>query len=419
LTYDLTGKGRDLVKALFADYGGALESGLAVRAGFKKGNTRGEFWLPFIDYNGNFVPDFGTREMFIVDLLGHYPTPDDILMMIAVGQAEQKALEAIYGVGKVPWDKYTYPGWFYLSFTGPPLGKLTQGKDPADFLADDYAPERVREITLGYERMLGTDISLQFLLAYKKEYNITWARGYYGTKSSYTLMPIEINKMVGTDPVTGWDIYQRDPAIANPAGYILNNYKNTYNDFKGVQFIFTKKLTRGWMMQASVDLQDWKSHTAKSEVGMSTLFDYYDNTPYQAFQFRSTEPGQNAKWHFKISGLVQLPFGVNLSGFIDARQGYPINGMWINSYLGQTLPKKGDKYGDYRMPNLWWANMTLEKPFRFSENITGTVYVTGYNITDNMTTTMINESKVPTTLNQPTDIMKPRIFQLGVRFNFR
>ena len=31
--------------------------------------------------------------------------------------------------------------------------------------------------------------SVQFLLAYKKEYNLTWARGYVGSPSSYILLP--------------------------------------------------------------------------------------------------------------------------------------------------------------------------------------------------------------------------------------
>ena len=128
---------------------------------------------------------------------------------------------------------------------------------------------------------------------------------------------------------------------------------------------------------------------------MSTLFDFNNDAPYQAYQYRSTEPGQNVTWHFKISGLVALPMGINLSGFLDARQGYPINGNWVTAYLGQTLPTKGDKYGDYRMPDFCYVNLTLEKQFKFSDNVSSTVYGTLYNATDIMKTTAINEAKVP------------------------
>lgn len=420
MTYDLTGRGKDILKFMYADYGGMFESGIRISAGFKKGNTRGEFTMPFIDYNGNFIPDWGTSEMFFLNWFGRFPTPTDVQTVARVSQAEKTALEAVYGVGKVPWNAWTYPGWMYVSFTGNPLGNQATGKDPTDFLADDYTPEKIREFLLSYEKMLGSDISLQLLLAYKKNYNLQWARGYYGTFQNRTLLPNDTSIKVGTDPKTGWDIYQRDAKYPLATGYMYDSYKNTYNDFKGVQFIFTKKFSHGWMFQGSADLQDWTYHADKSETGMSTLFDYYQDAPYQAYQYRSTEPGQNARWHFKLSGLYRVPIlNVSLSGFVDAREGYPINGKWINSYLGQTLPAKTDKYGDWRMPTMWYMNLTLEKTFVFSENVSSTIYVTGYNITDNMITTMINEARVPIDLNQPTDVSKPRVFQVGIRFSFR
>jgi hypothetical protein len=425
LSYDLFGNGKDFLKFMYADYGGMFESGIRISAYFKPGNTRGEFYLPFIDYNNNWVPDFGTSEMFFLDWFGRWPTPADIQTVKEVTQAEKAALEAQYGVGKVPWNAWTYPGNMYVNFVGNPLGNKATGLYPRDFMLDSYTPEKIREIMLSYEKMLTTDMSVQVMLAYKKNYNLQWSRGYTGsytgTDSSVTLLPNDTSIKVGTDPTTGWDIYQRDSKkYPNPSGYAYDAYKNTYNDFRGIELIFTKRFSHGWMLQASGDFQDWRYHQDKGEVGMSTLFDYYQDAPYQAYQYRSTEPGQNSRWHFKISGLYQLPFlGINLSGFIDAREGYPINGKWITAYLGQSLPAKGDKYGDYRMPNLWYMNLTLEKAFKFSENVTSTVYITGYNVTDNMTTTMINEAKVPTTLDQPSDVMKPRVFQVGIRFSFR
>ncbi len=423
LSYDLFGKGRDFLKFMYSDYGGMFESGIRISAMFKPGNTRGEFTMPFIDYNRNWVPDFATDEIFFLNWFGRWPTPTDVQTVAAVSQAEKAGLEAIYGVGKVPWNAWTYPGYFYVGFSGNPLGNKATGRNPVDFLADSYTPEKIREFLLSYEKMLGTDMSVQLLLAYKKNYNLQWARGYTGQYtgdvSSVTLLPNDTSIKVGTDPTTGWDMYQRDAKYPTPGGYMYDAYKNTYNDFKGVELIFTKRFSNKWMLQVSGDLQDWRYHPDKSETGMSTLFDYYDDAPYQAFQYRSTEPGQNVRWHFKAAGLYQLPFGINISGFVDVRDGYPVNGKWVTSYLAQTLPAKTDKYGDWRMPTFWYMNLTLEKQFKFSESVSSTVYATAYNVTDVMTTTSINEAKVPTTLDQPTSVNYPRSFQLGIRFSFR
>jgi hypothetical protein len=336
-----------------------------------------------------------------------------------VTQAETPVLTAKYGAGKIPWNAWTYPGNMYVSFSGPPLGNQTTGTYPVDYLANNFTTEKIREILLSYEKMFSTDISVQLTLAYKKNYNLTWARPYIGTYTSPTLLPVDTSIKVGTDPTTGWDIYQRNSIYPLPVGYMYDSYVDTYNDFRGLELVFTKRFSHGWMLQASGDLQNWAYHQSRNEIAMYTLYDYYEDAPYQAYQYRSTEPGQNVTWHFKIAGMYQLPWGLNLSGFLDAREGYPVNGKWTNAYLGQTLPAKTDKYGDWRMPTMIYANVTLEKQFRFSENVSSTFYVTGYNITDVMRTTMINEAKVPTTLDQPTQVNRPRVFQLGVRFSFR
>jgi hypothetical protein len=68
----------------------------------------------------------------------------------------------------------------------------------------------------------------------------------------------------------------------------------------------------------------------------------------------------NAKWLFKLSGLVSLPAGVNFSAFYNARQGYPFeqtitspsraNGAGTASLLLANV-------GDVRLPN--YQNLDL------------------------------------------------------------
>jgi hypothetical protein len=417
LTYDLTGKGKDILKFMYADYGGMFEGGIKISAGFKQGYLRGEFYMPYIDYNNNYIPDWGTNEIFFKDWFGHWPTPDELQTVAQVSNAEKPGLEAIYGVGKVPWNAWTYPGYFYCRFEGNPLGNKGSASDPTDFAADSYTPEKIREILLSYEKMISTDFSIQLLLAYKKDYNLQWARGYYGSLSNFTLLPGDPYIKVGTDPTTGWDMYQLDPSLPRATGYMYDAYKNTYNYFKGIEFIFTKRFSHGWMLQGSADFQDWKYHADVNEVGHTTLFDYFQDAAFESKQ-TGQEPRQNVRWHWKVAGLVALPFGINLSGFIDCREGFAYDN-WVTSYLGTRLPAKGDKYGDWRYPTFWYANLTLEKMFKFGENITSTVYLTAYNVTDVMVTTWVNNTKVPTNINQITEVNPPRSIQLGIRFNFR
>jgi Carboxypeptidase regulatory-like domain len=435
VTWDLFGTGKDLIKLQYANYGGAVDN-LAFRPGFKSGYTRGEFVYPTIDYNMNYIPNWPTakfptakNEFFLNDILGRWPTPDDIDMMRAKGIAEQAAWNAAHPGVPVPWDYYTYPGWFYLSFSGAREGSKGTGTKPLDELDSSFSPDRVMEITVGYEKQLSTDISVQVLGAYKKEYNFAWWRGYKGTLDNYTLMPVDTMKSLGKDPTTGWEVFVADPSYGTANGYRGYTYgSDYYNKFTGLEFIFNKRFSHGWMLQASVDLEDWKVHYADLAVdnpdgkaARSTLRDYYQDSFLGAGEYFSTEPRQNSRWHFKIAGLVRLPFALNFSGFIDAREGY-LTDRWLASNSGQYLPKFGTKYGDNRLPNFWYANFTLDRTFAFSEQVAAKIFLTAYNAFNNIQPVAINSTVVPTRWppqDYPTDVNRARIVQVGVRFSFR
>ncbi len=403
-----------MIKFAYNNYAGALNN-MGFRAGFKNGNTRGEFYVPFIDYNGNYVPDFPGEFN-----LG-FPTPDDIIMMVAKGQAELAAYRAINGAtSEPPWNFYTYPGWQWLSFTGNPLGNKASTLNPTDYVDSSFKPNRVMELTLGYEKQLGDDMSVQFLVAYKKEYNLPWARGYWDTKDN--LIPIKTTAAIGVDPVTGRTVYGTDPAhpeyLKAATGYVMLNYKNYYTDFKGAELIFTKRLSNKWMLQASFDYADWLQHYSQDEMAMTTLYDYYDGSHAPIQTYASTEPYANARWHFKLNGLYQLPWGITFSLTVDAREGYMIHN-WVAAFSGQSLPAAGTKFGDFRLPSMWYTNASLEKNFQISDNATVTFSAIAFNATDNMIRTAINMTRVPTQTDLASDVNKPRIIEFGIRFSFR
>ncbi len=296
------------------------------------------------------------------------------------------------------------------------------------------------EVSLGYEKQLTTDISLQVIAAYKKEYNFNWTRGYYGTPSSYVLVPVDTVKGTGVDPTTGWQIYGADTTYKTPNGYVMMNYKHYYNYFKGLEFVFNKRFSRGWMLQASLDLLDWWVHypetaipatytgaastytgalNPEGEFARSTLYDYYNKGRASVFEYGSGEPlSQNPVWHFKVSGLVRLPWDFNISGLVDAREGYIYNN-WVTSYLGSTLPKKGSKLGDARLPNFWYANITLDRVFRFSDTSQVKLFITGYNIFNNVQGQEVDRTFAPTDPERYIQINRAQIFQLGAKFSFR
>jgi hypothetical protein len=432
----LTGKGKDLLKFQYANYTGALDS-FYLRAGFKSGLTRGEFYWPFIDYNGNFVPDWPTpnhpsvkNEFIINDILGHWPTPSDVTMIVAKGQAEQKAWNAAHPGVAAPWDYYTYPGWFYLLFSGTPLGRAAGGA-ATDGIDSNFGPQRIREMSLSYERQWTTDISMQVIGSYKREYNLEWDRPYDGTLATKVLRSPDTSVNMGKDPVYGWTVYQGQ-ALASPAGYWVTIYKHYYNYFWGGEFILKKRYSHGWMLQASFDYQDWRVHYSPlyinadgsvnpdGEFGRSTLYDYYNKAFVGVYEYGSSEPQQNARWHYKITGLVRLPWDLHFSLFLEGREGFLVD-RWMTTYLGQYLPELGTTRGKYRMPSFTYLNLTLDKTLRFSESVSVKLWATAYNATNAVSIQWFNANRAPLPWpikDFPTSINRPRVVQLGVRFSF-
>ena len=72
----------------------------------------------------------------------------------------------------------------------------------------------------------------------------------------------------------------------------------------------------------------------------------------------------NAKWLFKASGLYQAPWGINLSAFYNARQGYP---QEIPVQTPTRLNGAGQVYalldpvGDTRLPNFQNVDFHVER----------------------------------------------------------
>jgi hypothetical protein len=196
---------------------------------------------------------------------------------------------------------------------------------------------------------------------------------------------------------------------------------------------FSKKFSNKWMLDASFTYADWKAYYSKDDYGWSTSSDVGagDLTNYDYFNGAVVAPAVsgssglsgiyvNARWQVKLSGLYQLPWGINITAVLQAREGYVLpyhesyrkSGIWTNMYLAS------EKFGDNRLPAFWMLNLGLEKTFKVSETATATVFIDGYNITNNSTTLLVETDYNASNFDQPLRILSPGIFQFGFRLSF-
>jgi len=396
LTYDLFGTGKDVIKLSLARYGSQSGNNLA-----------------------DWVNPVGWTE---IDLLWQDNNEDG-----RVTGDELFGYDWDTGELKDPNDP---DYWLWYSSSVNP-------DDPSSLVSlnrydSKYNSPFLDELSISYEKELFSDFATRLEFFYKKRHNQTWRRsimadGELETESNYYV--------AGQDDTVGYDIYGRNELF--PYEYITNHQK-MYDRYLGAQMVFTKRLSNKWMFNGSFTYSDWKRFYEGEYLGIiddiksSDVAVGLNNQGYFQGGLVAPESGGsgvrdiyvNSRWQLKLSGMYQFPLGINFSGVFSAREGYvmPTNvrvympGIGYGELYGN--PEGGGKFGDQRLPTFWVLNFRLEKAFNVSETSSVTLSADAFNIT-NSSHSLKKELRITANdFSQDLRILNPRVFRIGVRFNF-
>lgn len=372
LTYDLTGNGANVVRASFARYGaqGGYDS-----AGFMWPVRSRGIDVVWNDYNDDLVVDWGEWSEDPADWL-----------------------------------------WWNIDKSNPYNAVSANRFDP------DYNSPILTEIVLAFEKALAEDFVVSLNAFYKKTANLTRDIGLFsdtGVFDSAANWYIGGSYMFADGSTKDYYLRHETP----DALYRTNYGSGTYNEYKALQLAVSKKLSHGWLLEASFTYHDWKSHYDPAEYFDKTNFDFFDGGCYSLMSV-NPETDQvyvNSRWQAKIAGLIQLPFGIDISALFRVREGYinPFHEYLYRPEIGWVeMYQPGKKFGDDRLPTFWILNVGIEKTFIISPTLNLTLFVNGYNITNNATTLKIDPYLNSSTSGQPLYILNPGIFQFGVRASF-
>jgi hypothetical protein len=377
-TYDLTGNGKNVVKLSAARYMG------------QSGNTIGGAYAPFRNA-----------------MVGWYDANQD---------------------NQITYDEIgpVYNNAGFLS-QNPQTGLNNVIWDP------DYNTPLLDELVLKFEKAVTDDLALSLPGFYKKRHNLSVDYANTGRFSNVSKRILDLNGTIetkanwvqkGTLTVGGTQVpyYER---INNGIGSYYYNKEKAYDTYLGLQLELTKKLSNRWMANVSFTWQDWKRHRFEDEELDLNNFDFYNGG-----QMAESTSGSglsdifvNSKWMVKLTGMYQLPYGINLTTFFQAREGnpQPLRNS-IRLHQGTVwLFMDGHKLGDQRLPMFWMLNLGLEKTFKIADTVTATLALDWYNATNNQIELKQN-LYVGTTIdaNEPAPIMwtNAGLFQFGVRVNF-
>lgn len=318
---------------------------------------------------------------------------------------------------------------------------------------------RTREILLALERELRPDFSISANATYRRYDNFDWAKAFYpadiypgtpdlvidNTQTWYTA--------AGTIPATvtiGGVTYDMRDAAGKPwylpvAGfpgatpYRMIDKSAAYRTYLGLDLVLTKRLSNRWFLNASVTLQDQRVHWGGS---------YIDPTNKWALDGKlfgnwgggaggKTSVQMHARWMAKVSALYQLPLGFDVSGTFLAREGWKIpnyvtlaysgNDPWPGLYKSNTIYVQAATSDS--LPTFFNLTFRVEKRIavgagkmylmadvfnllnsaivnRAYDAYYGTYYVNTQESAANPTNRLYNE------------ILNPRVWRLGLRFEF-
>jgi hypothetical protein len=296
--------------------------------------------------------------------------------------------------------------------------------------SSDYNTPYLDELTLMFEKALTDDLAVSITGFYKRRHNLSQdidSRGevLYVNKGMMADGSIEdkSNWVQIDDTVVGGTTVPTFEQLETPIGLYYYNLKDAYTRYLGLQFVMTKKLSKNWMANFSFTYQDWKRFYDENETLNMNNFNFFNESTVAPATTGSglRDIWVNSTWLVKFTGMYQLPYGINFTGFFQARDGnpQPLRRKLTLSHGGQYMYQGDKKVGDERLPTFWMLNLGLEKTLKISDTVTATLVLDWYNATNNQIELKYNLG-IGEDPEDPEPVMwtNAGVFQFGVRVNF-
>jgi hypothetical protein len=219
---------------------------------------------------------------------------------------------------------------------------------------------------------------------------------------------------------------------AGGGGFLTTNIPGYYTDYSGIELGATKRLANKWMGRVAFAWNNPREHYSSA----AGIYDTNGNpTPTlseplkDGGQFTPQSGGSgsgniyiNAKWQFNANALYQAPYGIEVSGNVFGREGYPFPmyrqgttaTLGADSSLQVLVTPQIDSF---RYPNLWNTDLRLAREFRFNQ-VRVRPIMDVFNVFNANTALVRNNQLGVSNFNLLVQNLSPRIFRFGLVVGF-
>jgi hypothetical protein len=289
----------------------------------------------------------------------------------------------------------------------------------------DLKNDIVNEVIVGIDHELMADFAVGLAYIHRRIGRFTFNVPAGLTPEQFRAVPFTANCGNGTcaQPTYTSAYSVLDAPIA---GSRVETNQDFRRIFHGLEITARKRMSDRWMLNGSVTLNS-ATYNAPPEGYQDTINgDIFaaaalplDPTNREFIEGEQTLIN-GTRWTAKLSGLYQLPWGVNVAGTLNAREGFPFIPNLLSPNRGNglgTIRVMVEPYAATRYDSLVLLDVKAEKRFSIGRtNVIGSVDV--FNVTNTNTVLARVTTQNSATANRVTEITGPRVVRFGLRFNF-
>jgi hypothetical protein len=303
--------------------------------------------------------------------------------------------------------EFLSPGTFLGSFGGIATRINPNLKDP-------YSDE----ISVGWEQQTYKEFRVGVNYYYRTYKNLIAQRNAAIPPSDYT--PItEIGGVPITNPLNGQPLtlYNVISAKVGATDFVVTNIPELDdNAYQGLEFTATKSFTQSWQLLAGFTIQRDRGVYSAAFLNGSITDDF--NDPNKDINRRNSYLNYDSTYVFKLACTYQLPYGFLASGNFQHYTGYPFQPM--NVFIGLNQNSETvilASAGQSRLPSVDLLNLRISRPMKLKDSrYTLEPIVDLLNVTDS--NTVVAESNFVGSLNAPSDVLHPFMAKFAMRLTF-